>query len=67
MDDVTLHLTLDGHAGHLEAVLKEGFDGVRASVEDDRLDVHITAPTLRRAQEVADALLAVISSSEASA
>jgi hypothetical protein len=67
MDEVDLRLTLDGHAGHLEAVLKEGLDGVSVSVEGDRLDVQITAPTLRRAQELADAVLAMLSSAEASA
>ena len=67
MDEVDLRLTLDGHAGHLEAVLMEGLDGVSASVEGDRLDVQITAPTLRRAQELADAVLAMLSSTEASA
>jgi hypothetical protein len=67
MDDVDLRITLDGHAAHLEAVLQEGIEGVTASVEGDRLDVQITAPTLRRAQELADAVLALLSSAEASA
>lgn len=66
MGNVTLDLHLEGHAAHRSALDSEGLSGVTVSVEGTGLIVEVVAPSLRVAQERVDAVLALLSTLEAS-